>query len=53
MTGTLKARIERLERQAEGQAGGLYWLEAVPEGEPLPEPYSMGGLHVLYARQGN
>jgi hypothetical protein len=24
---------------------------AVPEDEPLPESYSMGGLHVVYARR--
>jgi hypothetical protein len=52
MTGTLKARIERLEqREAPEATGGLYWLMPVPEGEPLPESYPMGGLHVVYARQ--
>jgi hypothetical protein len=51
MSGTLRARLERLEQMDGGQeTGGLYWLMPVPEPEPLPESYSMGGLTVLYLR---
>ena len=48
MTGTLKARIERLEQPAEGKTGGLVWLMPVPDGEAVPEPESHGGLRIIY-----
>jgi hypothetical protein len=50
MTGTLKARIEPLERPAEKTTGGLVWLVPIPEGEPLPKSYSVGDFHVIYGR---
>jgi hypothetical protein len=52
MTGALKARLDRLE-QSEGPraTGGLYWVMPIPDGEPLPESYSMGGLHMIFSRQ--
>ncbi len=53
MSGTLKARIERLERPADKKTGGLYWLVPIPEGEPLPESYSLGDFHVIYGRSAD
>ena len=53
MTGTLKARIEKLERPAEKGSGGLVWLMPVPEDEAVPEPESHGGLRIIYGRQAD
>ena len=53
MTGTLKARIERLEQPAEGKTGGLVWLMPVPDGEAVPDPESHGGLRIIYGRQAD
>jgi hypothetical protein len=49
MSGTLRARLEQ--RDGDSGTGGLYWVQPVPEGEPLPRSYSTGGLHFVYARQ--